>query len=228
MRLAHGRVPTGPTELATQMTSNNEQPLSPACACSGARRSAGGVYTTGRQRPGQSGSSVPLPQYRSPFAHGHQMKRRVVLTSFAGAFAAWSLPTSAQPALPPVQVFKNANCGCCAAWVAHMKGAGFGVTVTEVDDTSVARKKYGLPDRFGSCHTAVVAGYVVEGHVPATDVKKLLAMKPVATGVAVPGMPVGSPGMEVGSRKDPYQVLLIDKQGRARVFSDYSQARSSS
>jgi hypothetical protein len=85
----------------------------------------------------------------------------------------------------------------------------------------VVRRKHGLPERFGSCHTAVVAGYVVEGHVPANDVKKLLAMKPAAIGLAVPGMPVGSPGMEVGSRKDPFRVLLVDRQGRDRVFSSY-------
>jgi len=149
------------------------------------------------------------------------MKRRTVLTSFAAAVATLTLPVAAKEALPPVQVFKNPSCGCCGAWVDHMKAAGFAVNVTEVDDTSVARRKYGLPDRFGSCHTAVVAGYVVEGHVPAKDVKKLLAMKPVAIGLAVPGMPVGSPGMEMGSRKDPYQVLLVAKDGRERVFSSH-------
>jgi hypothetical protein len=117
---------------------------------------------------------------------------------------------------------KTPSCGCCGAWVEHMKAAGFSVNVTKVDDTSVARRKYGLPDRFGSCHTAVVGGYVVEGHVPANDVKKLLAMKPVAVGLAVPGMPVGSPGMEMGSRKDPYQVLLVAKDGRERAFSNYN------
>jgi hypothetical protein len=150
------------------------------------------------------------------------MKRRVVLTSLAAATAALALPAAAKGALPPVQVFKNPSCGCCGAWVDHMKAAGFAVKVTEVDDTSVARKKYGLPDRFGSCHTAVVGGYVVEGHVPANDVKKMLAMKPVAVGLAVPGMPVGSPGMEMGSRKDPYQVLLVAQDGRERVFSTYN------
>ena len=150
------------------------------------------------------------------------MKRRAVLTSLAVAAAALSLPVVAKEALPQVQVFKNPSCGCCGAWVDHMKAAGFAVNVTEVDDNSVARRKYGLPDRFGSCHTAVVAGYVVEGHVPAKDVKKLLAMKPVAIGLAVPGMPVGSPGMEMGSRKDPYQVLLVAKDGRERVFSTYN------
>jgi hypothetical protein len=83
---------------------------------------------------------------------------------------------------------------------------------------SICRKNTITP----SCHTAVVGGYVVEGHVPANDVKKLLAMKPVAVGLAVPGMPVGSPGMEMGSRKDPYQVLLVAKDGRERAFSNYN------
>lgn len=150
------------------------------------------------------------------------MKRRAVLTSLAAAAAAVSLPVAAKVPLPQVQVFKNPSCGCCGAWVDHMKAAGFAVNVTEVDDTSVTRRKYGLLDRFGSCHTAVVAGYVLEGHVPAKDVKKLLAMKPVAIGRAVPGMPVGSPGMEMGSRKDPYQVLLVANDGRERVFSTYN------
>lgn len=150
------------------------------------------------------------------------MNRRNALSMAVGAMALMAVPAFAVGTLPPVEVFKNPSCGCCGAWVDHLKAAGFDVKVTMVGDTSVARKKYGLPHKFGSCHTAVVAGYVVEGHVPAADVKKLLAMKPVAVGIAVPGMPVGSPGMEMGSRKDPYQVLLIDKQGRERVFSSYS------
>ena len=150
------------------------------------------------------------------------MKRRYFLTLLTAAAAALSLPVVAKQALPQVQVFKDPNCGCCGVWVEHMKDAGFSVTVTEVDDTSVARRKYGLPERFGSCHTAVVGGYVVEGHVPANDVKKLLVMKPVAIGLTVLGMPVGSPGMEMGSRKDPYQVLLVAKDGRERVFATYN------
>lgn len=150
------------------------------------------------------------------------MNRRNALSLALGAMALTAVPTFAAGTLPTVEVFKNPSCGCCGAWVDHLEAAGFEVKVTMVDDTSVARKKYGLPDKFGSCHTAVVAGYVVEGHVPAADVKKLLAMKPVAVGIAVPGMPAGSPGMEMGSRKDPYQVLLVDKQGRERVFSSYS------
>lgn len=149
------------------------------------------------------------------------MNRRNFISLAGGAVAFTALPALAANTLPPVDVFKNPSCGCCGAWVDHLKSAGFDVKVSMVEDTAVARRKYGLPDKFGSCHTAIVAGYVVEGHVPAHDVKKLLAMKPVAVGIAVPGMPVGSPGMEMGSRKDPYQVLLVDKQGRERVFSSY-------
>lgn len=150
------------------------------------------------------------------------MKRRHLLSAMTAGFAAAAFPGIAANPLPQVEVYKSPTCGCCGAWVDHLKAAGFPVKVIEIEDTSVARRKYGLPERFGSCHTAVVSGYVVEGHVPAKDVKKLLAMKPVAIGIAVPGMPVGSPGMEMGSRKDPYQVLLVDKQGRERIFSTYN------
>lgn len=95
--------------------------------------------------------------------------------------------------------------------------------VTEVPDTGVVRRRQGIPDQYGSCHTGVVAGYALEGHVPADDVKRLLARKPVAAGLSVPGMPVGSPGMEMGSRRDAFRVLLIDKAGRSSVFATYSK-----
>lgn len=136
-----------------------------------------------------------------------------------------ALPLStALPALaaaPAVLVFKNPSCGCCGAWVEHLQAAGFSVSVREVEDTAPVRRKLGLPEKYGSCHTATVAGYVLEGHVPAADVKRLLATKPVALGLAVPGMPVGSPGMEVGDRVDPYAVLLVDRAGQSTVFSRY-------
>jgi hypothetical protein len=150
------------------------------------------------------------------------VNRRNLICAALGTMAIAAVPAIGADTVPLVEVFKNPSCGCCGAWVDHLKAAGFNVTVTPVDDTAAARRKYGLPDKFGSCHTAVVAGYVVEGHVPAGDIKKLLVMKPVALGLAVPGMPVGSPGMEMGSRKDAYQVLLVDKQGRERVFSSYN------
>jgi hypothetical protein len=152
------------------------------------------------------------------------MKRRNLLSFVAAAAASMSLPALARTSLPQVDVYKNPDCGCCGAWVEHLKTAGFLVKVHETADTSAVRKKHGIPDEFGSCHTGVVAGYALEGHVPAQDVKRLLAQKPPAAGLSVPGMPVGSPGMEVGSRKDPFQVLLIDKAGRSSVFASYPKA----
>lgn len=152
------------------------------------------------------------------------MKRRTLLSAVAAATAAASIPALAAASLPGVHVFKDPNCGCCGAWVDHLKAAGFPVKVTEVSDTGAARKRHGIPDRFGSCHTGVVAAYALEGHVPAEEVKRLLAQQPAAAGLSVPGMPVGSPGMEVGSRKDPYQVLLIDKAGRSSVFATYPKS----
>lgn len=152
------------------------------------------------------------------------MKRRLLLTTLAAGTAAAALPSWATNALPQVDVFKSPTCGCCGAWVDHLKAAGFPVTVVEVDDPARARRAHGLPDRFGGCHTGVVSGYVVEGHVPATEVKRLLATKPAAIGLAVPGMPVGSPGMEHGDRKEPFDVLLVDRQGRATVFAHYPKA----
>ena len=107
----------------------------------------------------------------------------------------------ARAAASKVHVYKNPSCGCCTAWVEHLKTAGFAVDVTETDDTAAVRKRHGMPERLAGCHTGVVEGYVLEGHVPAADVKRLLAAKPQAVGLAVPGMPVGSPGMEYGDRK---------------------------
>lgn len=149
------------------------------------------------------------------------MKRRAVLSAVAAAAAAVHIPALAAPSLPQVEVYRNPDCGCCGAWVEHLKAAGFPVKVRETPDTSAVRKRHGIPDEFGSCHTGVVSGYTIEGHVPADDIKRLLAMKPAAVGLSVPGMPAGSPGMQVGSRMGPYQVLLIDKAGRSSVFAAY-------
>ena len=152
------------------------------------------------------------------------MNRRRFFKS-AAALAALSarsaLPAFAALAGPEVQVFKSPSCGCCGSWVEHMRAAGFTVRVTEVNDTTAARKRLGLPDRYASCHTATVGGYVLEGHVPAAEVKRLLASKPKAIGLAVPGMPPSAPGMDVPGRKDPYEVLLVNASGQSSVFANY-------
>jgi len=152
------------------------------------------------------------------------MRRRNFLSLAAGAASLVAISPVAATALPQVEVFKSPHCECCGAWVEHMKAAGFNVKVSLVNDTTAARKRLGMPDKFGSCHTATVGGYVLEGHVPAAEVKKLLAAKPAAVGLAVPGMPPGSPGMEVGARQDPYHVFLIGKSGRETVFASYPKA----
>ena len=149
------------------------------------------------------------------------MKRRTILAAAAGLSTLAVTRTRAASLWPAIDVFKSPSCGCCGAWVEHLKAAGFDVRVTDVDDTTATRKRLGMPDAFGSCHTGTVGGYALEGHVPAADVKRLLAAKPKAVGLAVPGMPVGSPGMEVGTRRDPYDVLLVERNGRSTVFASY-------
>lgn len=119
-----------------------------------------------------------------------------------------------------VEVFKSPYCGCCEKWVEHMRKAGFDVVTKDVNDVPAARKLAGMPERFGSCHTAKVGGYVVEGHVPATDVQRLLKEKPKAVGLAVPGMPQGSPGMET-NHPQPYDTMLVQADGSSKVFAKH-------
>ena len=118
-------------------------------------------------------------------------------------------------------VTKSAYCGCCKHWVEHMKKAGFDVQVNDVDDVTPTARRLGVPDNLRSCHTSEIGGYVIEGHVPAADVKRLLATKPKAVGLAVPGMVAGSPGMEHGGHSEPYQVVLFDKTGQTKIFASH-------
>jgi hypothetical protein len=127
-----------------------------------------------------------------------------------------------------VDVWKDPNCGCCKDWITHLHSRGF---ATRVHDTGNAarRAELGMPQRYGSCHTAQVGGYVIEGHVPAREMHRLLKEKPVALGLAVPGMPIGSPGMdgpEYGPRKDAYDVLLVKRDGSATVYQSYPAAKA--
>lgn len=116
-------------------------------------------------------------------------------------------------------VYRSPACGCCLAWVEHMREAGFRVRVEERTDLAPVKAEAGVPADLSSCHTAVVGGYVVEGHVPAADVRRLLAERPDVHGLAVPGMPVGSPGMEGPRPDEPYEVIAFDGRGDRRVFA---------
>ncbi|MGQ2979597.1 MAG: DUF411 domain-containing protein [Polaromonas sp.] len=155
------------------------------------------------------------------------MQRRLFVQALA-SLAGTSLlahPLMAQ-ARPQVEVWKDPNCGCCKDWVVHMEANGFDVKVHD-SGNSAARKRLGVPDKLGSCHTALVGGYAIEGHVPAREVHRLLKERPAAVGLSVPGMPVGSPGMdgpEYGTRKDPYDVVLFSRSGATRVYQSYHRA----
>ena len=128
----------------------------------------------------------------------------------------------ADPSLPLVTVHKNASCGCCVLWVEHMQAAGFRVDVRNIDNMEPVKSRLGIPVGKGSCHTAEVGGYFVEGHVPAEDVKRLLADKPDAKGLVLPGMPMGSPGMEMpDGRTEPYTVEIVDRQGATSAFAQH-------
>lgn len=119
-----------------------------------------------------------------------------------------------------VEVFKSPSCGCCGKWVEHLRQNGFQVQSHDVNDIPATRKKLGMPNQLGSCHTATIGGYVVEGHVPAADIGHLLKDKPKALGLAVPLMPLGSPGME-NATPVPYQTLLVQADGTSKVFAQH-------
>ncbi len=128
---------------------------------------------------------------------------------------------AAEKSAAKAQVYRSASCGCCKKWVSHLQQNGFAVTDSVVDDINAVKTQLGLPLALGSCHTAVVDGYLVEGHVPAEDIRKLLETKPAVRGIAVPRMPAGSPGMEAAGRKDAFDVLAFDAQGKTTVFSHH-------
>jgi hypothetical protein len=156
------------------------------------------------------------------------MKRRPALVLLIAPLV---LPAilSAAPGRTQLQVWKDPQCGCCQAWIEHLQAHGFAVEVHDVGNTA-ARKRLGLPERLASCHTAWVGGYVIEGHVPAVDIERLLKQKPAALGLAVPGMPIGSPGMDgpaYKGRKDAYQVLLVKRDGSTSVFASYAGSAAS-
>jgi hypothetical protein len=121
----------------------------------------------------------------------------------------------------PIEVYKTRTCGCCAKWVEHLKANGFNPKVIEVTSTAEYRKKFGVPEQLQSCHTAVVEGYAIEGHVPAADILRLLKEPGKLKGISVPGMPLGSPGMEQGSRRAAYSVLGFDAAGAVSQFQTY-------
>jgi hypothetical protein len=151
------------------------------------------------------------------------MRHLTIATSLL-FFAALAVAAQQKPAAPPsVVVYKTPTCGCCSNWVAHLKAHGFQVQANDVSDAQVRAvgASAGVTDDLASCHTAKVGGYTVEGHVPAADIQRMLKEKPAIAGIAAPGMPMGSPGMEQGGRKEAYDVIAFTKDGKRSVFAKH-------
>ena len=146
------------------------------------------------------------------------MKRPFLPLLVATAAVLWTGSSQAQPAM---EVHKSPTCGCCGKWIEHLEANGFTVEAHDSDAMAAIKEAAGVPRSQASCHTGQVDGYFIEGHVPAADVVRLLSEKPAGRGLTVPGMPVGSPGMEMGDRRDSYQVLLVKEDGSTEVFSQH-------
>jgi len=149
-------------------------------------------------------------------------RRQLLIAAGVVALPSWSR-VDAAPAASLIEVWKGPQCGCCNDWIKHLQANGFQVRARDTGNAD-ARARLGMPIQYGSCHTALVAGYAIEGHVPAREIRRMLAERPQAVGLAVPAMPVGSPGMdgpEYGGRKDPYDVLLVRKDGSTSVYQPY-------
>lgn len=133
-------------------------------------------------------------------------------------------PIDARQKPPIVDVYKTPTCGCCSKWVEHLQKNGFTVRATNLESLADVKAKYQVPGQLQSCHTATVNGYVLEGHIPVADVRKLLKERPPIAGLAVTGMPIGSPGMETpGARAQPYDVVAFDKKGKTRVYASHGR-----
>ena len=150
------------------------------------------------------------------------MKRRDFIF---GVFFLAGFIKSASADIPKIAVYKTPTCGCCSAWIEHIKKAGFYVKSINVTYGELAglKRRYSIPLELSSCHTAFVNNYFVEGHVPAEDIKDLIFKKPDALGLSVPNMPLGSPGMEMGNQKDPYDTLLVKRNGNSKVFRSHRE-----
>lgn len=152
--------------------------------------------------------------------------RRVILRNLGGAALGiagfMSAGARATSAKHENTVYKTPTCGCCTAWTEHLKRAGFGYRIVEREDLSEVRKSLGAPADLASCHIARISGYTIEGHVPATAISRLLALRLEAIGLFVPGMPLGSPGMEGPNPAQPYDVILLKRDGSRQVFARYA------
>lgn len=144
-----------------------------------------------------------------------------VATPVLAEGSAWDKSLETLGVKPTVTVYRSPTCGCCGAWLDHLRKHDFHVVDIQTTDMGSIKQRYGVPAQLASCHTAEVDGYVIEGHVPADDIKRLLKSRPTVAGLSVPQMPAGSPGMEMGGRKDPFTVVQFQKNGKFDAFREY-------
>ncbi len=147
------------------------------------------------------------------------MTRRTLLAALSLVALLVATASAQAPALTKMTVYKSPTCGCCAKWVEHMKKAGFDLAVTDTDNVSLIKAEHKVPSNLAACHTAIVNGYVVEGHVPEDVIRKMLAEKPKISGIAVAGMPMGAPGMETEGVPQSYDVMAFDATGATHVYA---------
>jgi len=147
----------------------------------------------------------------------------VLMGVFSVGYAGADAEKQSSNSLSEIVVYRSPSCGCCGKWVKHLEENGFKVTDKITEDMQKIKSQYGVNKALASCHTAIIDGYVVEGHVPAEDIKAMIQAKPGIKGLSVPGMVTGSPGMEMGGRKDPYQVVAFDKNGKQQLYKAYEK-----
>lgn len=159
------------------------------------------------------------------FRHGNVVSSDVPVVDNHSAMSpasVWNQETEPNYAgVKEMTVYRSPNCGCCGGWIEHAKQHGFQVTDIKTDDIETIKQQYNLPSQLASCHTTIVDGYVMEGHIPVDDIKRFLTQKPNFAGLAVPGMPVGTPGMEAGDMKQPFEVVAFNNSGEVEVFKEY-------
>ena len=157
-----------------------------------------------------------------------QVRQLIQLLTIALVAIAMSILLVGEPSLAAssksstINVYRDPSCSCCGGWIDHLAAKGFQPTSIATSDMETIKQQYGVPGDLASCHTAVIDKYVIEGHVPVEDIKRLLVEKPNVTGIAVPGMPIGTPGMENGDRKDSFTVFSFDQQGKTAAFNRYT------
>lgn len=146
----------------------------------------------------------------------------LIITAFSvSAESVWDTPKQVLDKPVDIVVYRSPTCGCCKKWIAHLKKHNFNIKDIVQQDMQAVKTQLNVPTAIASCHTAVVNGYWVEGHVPADDIKTMILNKPDIAGISVPAMPSGTPGMEMGGRKDPFNVIAVDKQGKTRLYKAY-------